>query len=68
MSNYSSSAPKRLTRSRDDQMIGGVCASLADYFGLDVTLVRVLVVVGTVLGLGSLILAYLAGWILIPKA
>lgn len=68
MNNYSSAAPKRLVRSRDEQMIGGVCAGLADYFGLDVTLVRVLVVVGTVLGLGSLVLAYIAGWILIPKA
>lgn len=40
--------------------IMGVCAGLADYFGIDVTWVRVGFVVGTVLGAGSLILVYLA--------
>ena len=34
--------PKRLTRSRD-KMLAGVCAGVADYFGLDRSLVRVLV-------------------------
>jgi phage shock protein PspC (stress-responsive transcriptional regulator) len=30
----------RLTRNTDDKMIAGVCAGLADYFGVDPTLVR----------------------------
>ena len=68
MNDYTAPPPKRLIRNRDEAMIGGVCAGLADYFNLDVTLVRVLVVVGTVLGAGSLLLAYLAGWVLIPKS
>ena len=38
----------------------GVSAGMADYFGWDVTLVRVGWVVGTLLGFGSLILIYLA--------
>lgn len=38
----------------------GVCAGLADYFGLDITLVRVAWVFGTLLGFGSLVLIYLA--------
>lgn len=38
----------------------GVCAGLADYFGLDITLVRVAWVLGTLLGFGTLILIYLA--------
>jgi phage shock protein C len=38
----------------------GVCAGLADYFGLDITLVRVAWVIGTLLGFGTLILIYLA--------
>ena len=58
---------KRLTRSRSDRMVGGVCGGLAQYLGIDSTLVRVLVVVGTVLGFGTLILAYLVGWVLIPE-
>lgn len=32
---------KRLTRSRNDRMIGGVCGGMADYFNLDPSLVRV---------------------------
>ena len=38
----------------------GVSAGIADYFNVDVTLVRLGWVVGTVLGFGSLILIYLA--------
>ena len=38
----------------------GVSAGIANYFDIDVTLVRVAWVVGTLLGVGSLILVYLA--------
>lgn len=37
----------------------GVCAGIADYFNLDVTLVRIAWAVATLLGFGSLILVYL---------
>lgn len=57
---------KRLVRS-DDKMIAGVCGGLARYLGVDANLVRVAVLVGTVLGFGSLILAYIAAWILMPQ-
>jgi len=60
-------APKRLLRSRSDRMVGGVCGGVAQYLGIDSTLLRILVVVGTVLGFGSLLLAYVIGWILIPE-
>jgi len=63
-----SSPHKRLLRSRNDRMLGGVCGGVAEYLGIDSTLVRILVVVGAVLGFGSLILAYIIGWILIPEA
>ena len=59
---------KRLTRSRDDRWLGGVCGGVATYTGLDPTLVRLLVVVGTILGFGSLIVAYLVAWVLMPEA
>lgn len=48
----------RLNKQRGKIM--GVSAGIADYFGLDVTLVRVAWVVGTLVGFGSLILIYLA--------
>lgn len=38
----------------------GVSAGIADYFGVDVTLVRMAWVVGTLVGFGSLLLIYLA--------
>ena len=58
---------KRLVRSQD-RMLGGVCAGVADYFGLDVNLVRILTVIATVLGVGSLVIVYIALWIILPEA
>src|SRR3954469_23700151 len=63
----SPSVPRRLVRRTDDKMLGGVCAGLADHLGLDRTLVRVLTVLATVLGAGSVLIAYLAAWVTVPK-
>ncbi len=38
----------------------GVCGGIADYFGIDATLVRVAFALGTIVGFGSLILVYAA--------
>ena len=43
-----------------DRKLMGVCSGIANYFDVDVTLVRIGWVLGTVLGFGSLILIYLA--------
>jgi phage shock protein C len=59
---------KRLQRSTDDRWIGGVCGGVADYTGVDANLIRLLVVVGTILGFGSLIVAYIVAWLIMPKA
>ncbi len=67
MTQPTAGAPRRLTRSTDDKMLGGVCAGIADYTGIDVTLIRVLTVLGVVFGLGSVAVAYLVAWLLIPK-
>ena len=48
----------RLDRSNAKFM--GVCSGIANYFGWDVSLVRIGVVVATLLGVGSLIPIYLA--------
>ena len=42
-------------------------ARLADYLGVDRTLMRVLTVLATVLGFGSVIIAYLVAWVIVPK-
>lgn len=57
---------KRMTRSRDDRMIAGVCGGLADYFGADPTIVRLAFVALTVLGIDTTVLVYLAAWIIVP--
>lgn len=45
---------------RDRAKFMGVSSGMADYFGVDVTLIRAGWVVGTLLGFGSLIIVYLA--------
>jgi phage shock protein C len=57
---------RQLTRPQD-RMVAGVCAGIAEYAGLDVTLVRIIVVLGTIFGFGSFLLIYLIGWVLIPS-
>ncbi len=57
---------KVLMRRRDGRMLAGVCAGVADYFGLDVTLVRVIWAVVSVITGGAGVLAYLVAWIIIP--
>ena len=47
-------------------MIAGVCAGLADYFDVDVVLVRIVVVV-LALFAGIGVPLYLAAWLLVPE-
>ena len=44
----------------------GVCAGIADYTGIDVTIVRIGMVIGTILGQGALIIVYLAAGLIAP--
>ncbi len=57
---------KRLYRSRYEKKIGGVCAGLADFFQIDVTVVRLIWVLLAVFA-GTGILAYIIAWIIIPQ-
>ena len=57
-----------LRRSRTDRQIAGVCGGLAASFGIDVTLVRVLVVLLAVFGQLVGLVLYLACWALVPEA
>lgn len=63
-----SSVARPLRRSRDKRMIAGVIGGLADYFGLDPTLARVIYVVGSILSAafpGTLV--YILLWVLVPE-
>ena len=57
---------RRLTLSVTDKKFAGVCGGLAEYFGVDATLVRLIAVVLTLLG-GSGLLIYGIAWIIMPK-
>jgi phage shock protein C len=59
-------ARKRLVRPREGRKIAGVCAGFAEYFDLDVTLVRVVWVVCSLFGLAGVV-AYVAAWIVMPE-
>jgi len=59
------SMSKTLSRS-NDRIIGGVCAGVADYFGFDKTLVRVIYLLLVLFG-GAGVLVYLILWILMPS-
>ncbi|ARM74137.1 PspC domain-containing protein [Listeria monocytogenes] len=58
---------KKLYKSSSQKMIAGVCGGLAEYFGIEVTIVR-LVWVAATLFFGSGILLYILAAIIIPKA
>ena len=60
------SGPAQLRRPAGDRMLAGVAAGLADYLGVDVTIVRIIIVVLAFAG-GAGIPAYVAGWLLIPE-
>ena len=57
---------KFLVRPRKGRIVAGICAGIAGYTGLDVTLVRVIVAVVSVITGGTAVLAYLAAWMIIP--
>jgi phage shock protein C len=59
---------KRLVRSRDDRWLAGVCAGVGQYAGIDPNLVRLLAVVGGLFSGGTLVIAYIVAWILMPEA
>ncbi len=55
-----------LFRHPEDKMIGGICAGLGDYFGIDPILVRLMWVVLTLGTAGTGLFAYAALWLLLP--
>lgn len=57
---------KKLTRSRTDRKLAGVCGGIAEFFDVDVTVIRILWVLATFLG-GSGLLSYIICALLMPE-
>jgi phage shock protein C len=61
-------APKKLMRSRAERKVAGVCAGVAHYVDLDVTLVRLIWVLITLLGgIFPGVVVYVLAWIVVPE-
>ena len=57
---------KKLYRSRENRIIGGVCGGIAEYFDIDPVLIRIIAVL-TIFANGIGIIAYIIAWIIIPQ-
>lgn len=58
---------KKMFRSSEERVLGGVASGLAAYFGTDITLIRVLFVITTLIG-GTGLILYIVLWIITPEA
>jgi phage shock protein C len=58
---------KKLLLSNSDRKIAGVCGGLAEFFGLDATLLRLAFIFVFLFG-GSGLLIYLVFWAVVPRA
>ncbi|KHO62124.1 phage shock protein C (PspC) family protein [Thermoanaerobacter sp. YS13] len=56
---------RKLYRSREQKMLGGVCGGIAEYFDVDVTLVRLICLLAIFSGFG--LIPYIIAWIIIPE-
>ena len=59
---------KRLTRSTTNKTLCGVCGGIAEYFNIDPTVVRLIVVFLALAGVGSGLLAYIVAAIIMPDS
>lgn len=57
---------RKLTRSRTDRKIAGVCGGLAQYLNMDSTVIRIIFLI-LLLGVGGGFLIYLIIWLCAPE-
>lgn len=64
---YQGRVYSRLYRSRYDRRIAGICGGIAQFFNIDSTIVRlVLVILGLVTAVVPMVVSYIIGWLVIP--
>ena len=59
---------KKLTRPRTGRMVGGVCAGIGEYLGIDPTVVRIICVLLSIGTIGLALLVYLVLCFVIPES
>jgi len=64
---YARPAQRRLERAIGARKIGGVCAGFANYLNVDVTLIRLLALIGLIMSAGTGAIAYLIAMMVIPQ-
>ena len=58
---------RKLYLSDKDRKIAGVCGGLADYFGIDSTIVRILWALSVMVSYGTGFILYLVFWLIVPR-
>ncbi|ACF14119.1 phage shock protein C, PspC [Chloroherpeton thalassium ATCC 35110] len=59
---------RKLYRSRSDKMLAGIFGGLAEYFGLDATLLRLAaVILALATAVMPLVITYLIAWFIVPE-
>jgi phage shock protein PspC (stress-responsive transcriptional regulator) len=64
---YHADEPRRFYRDENHKVLGGVCAGIANYFGIDPVIVRVIFLI-TTFGAGFGFLAYIILWVAAPSS
>lgn len=59
--------PRKLYRSTTDRRIAGVCGGLAEYLGVDATIIRLMFLFFLIAGVGSSLILYLIMWLVVPE-
>jgi phage shock protein C len=68
MSTYDAIAPRRFYRNRDRAVVAGVCAGLADYFGFNLKVTRLLAIICLLMAMPMTLLVYFGTVFLVPSA
>ena len=58
---------RKLYRSSNDKMLAGICGGLGEMFSVDSTMIRLVVAALALFTLGTAVVVYILGWIIIPE-
>jgi len=65
---FGPSGYRRIYRDPDNRVLGGVCSGMGAYFRIDPIIVRIIFIIGALIGIGTGLIIYLILWIAIPEA